>query len=38
MISGRDGELSTAIMESIGNTIDQYGFELISVKQTSGSS
>jgi len=32
VISGRDGELSTAIMESIGNTIDQYGFELISVE------
>lgn len=30
VISGRDGELSAAIMENIGNSLGQYGIELIS--------
>lgn len=30
VISGRDGELSTAIMENIGNSLEQYGIELLS--------
>lgn len=29
VISGRDGELSTAIIANIGNTLDQYGIELL---------
>lgn len=29
VISGRDGELSEAIMSNIGNTLDQYGIELL---------
>lgn len=29
VISGRDGELSTAIINNIGNTLDQYGIELL---------
>lgn len=32
VISGRDGELSDAIMNSIGTTMDQYGIHLISVE------
>lgn len=30
VISGRDGELSQAIISNIGNTLDQYGIELLS--------
>ena len=30
VISGRDGELSAAIVDNIGNTLDQYGIELLS--------
>lgn len=30
VISGRDGELSAAIIANIGNTLDQYGIELLS--------
>lgn len=30
VISGRDGELSDAIIKNIGNTLDQYGIELLS--------
>ena len=30
VISGRDGELSAAIVENIGDTLDQYGIELLS--------
>lgn len=30
VISGRDGELSAAIINNIGNTLDQYGIELLS--------
>lgn len=30
VISGRDGALSTAIVENIGNTLEQYGIELLS--------
>ena len=29
VISGRDGELSLAVMDSIGNTLSQYGIELL---------
>lgn len=29
VISGRDGELSAAIIENIGDTLDQYGIELL---------
>ena len=29
VISGRDGELSAAIIENIGNSLDQYGIELL---------
>lgn len=29
VISGRDGELSAAIIENIGSTLDQYGIELL---------
>jgi len=32
VISGRDGELDEAYMESIGNTMDNYGIRLISVE------
>ncbi len=32
VISGRDGELNEAFMESIGKTMEQYGIELISVE------
>lgn len=32
VISGRDGELSIAFMDKIGNTMNQYGIELISVE------
>lgn len=32
VISGRDGSLNQAFMDSIGNTMDQYGIELISVE------
>ena len=30
VISGRDGELSTAIIDNIGTSLDQYGIELLS--------
>lgn len=30
VISGRDGALSTAIVDNIGNTLEQYGIELLS--------
>lgn len=30
VISGRDGELSAAVMENIGDALDQYGIELLS--------
>ncbi len=30
VISGRDGALSAAIVDNIGNTLDQYGIELLS--------
>lgn len=30
VISGRDGELSAAVIANIGNTLDQYGIELLS--------
>jgi len=30
VISGRDGKLSAAIVSNIGNTLDQYGIELLS--------
>ncbi len=30
VISGRDGELSAAIVSNIGNSLDQYGIELLS--------
>lgn len=30
VISGRDGELSDAVIANIGNTLDQYGIELLS--------
>ena len=30
VISGRDGELSAAVMDNIGDTLDQYGIELLS--------
>lgn len=29
VISGRDGELSAAVIENIGNSLDQYGIELL---------
>lgn len=29
VISGRDGQLSAAVMESIGDSLDQYGIELL---------
>jgi membrane protease subunit HflC len=32
VISGRDGELNEAFMEYIGDTMDQYGIEIISVE------
>lgn len=32
VISGRDGELTEAIMDSIGDTMNQYGIELITVE------
>jgi len=32
VISGRDGELSKAIMANIGTTMNQYGIELLSVE------
>ncbi len=32
VISGRDGELASAIKANIGNTMDQYGIELIAVE------
>ncbi len=32
VVSGRDGELSASIMKYIGDTMDQYGIELISVE------
>lgn len=30
VISGRDGELSAAVIDNIGNTLDQYGIKLLS--------
>lgn len=35
VISGRDGELTAAIMNNIGNTLDQYGIELLAVETKS---
>lgn len=35
VISGRDGELTAAIMDNIGNTLDQYGIELLAVETKS---
>lgn len=35
VISGRDGELTAAIMDHIGNTLDQYGIELLAVETKS---
>lgn len=35
VISGRDGELTAAIMTNIGNTLDQYGIELLAVETKS---
>jgi membrane protease subunit HflC len=32
VITGRDGELSRTIMNQIGNTMDQYGIDLLSVE------
>lgn len=32
VISGRDGELADAIKEGVGDTLDQYGIELIAVE------
>lgn len=32
VISGRDGELSAAVLASIGNSLDQYGIELLAFK------
>ncbi len=32
VISGRDGELSQAIMENIGNSMEQYGIRLLAVE------
>lgn len=32
VISGRDGELNAAFMKDIGNSMDQYGIELITVE------
>ena len=35
VISGRDGELTAAIMTNIGDTLDQYGIELLAVETKS---
>jgi len=35
VISGRDGELTAAIMANIGNTLTQYGIELLAVETKS---
>lgn len=35
VISGRDGELTAAIMANIGDTLDQYGIELLAVETKS---
>ncbi len=35
VISGRDGELAAAIMENIGDTLTQYGIEILSVETKS---
>lgn len=35
VISGRDGELTAAIMDNIGNTLTQYGIELLAVETKS---
>lgn len=35
VISGRDGELAAAIMENIGDTLSQYGIELLAVETKS---
>lgn len=35
VISGRDGELTAAIMDNIGDTLDQYGIELLAVETKS---
>lgn len=35
VISGRDGELTAAIMENIGNTLEQYGIKLLAVETKS---
>ena len=35
VISGRDGELAKAIQDNIGNTLEQYGIELLAVETKS---
>lgn len=35
VISGRDGELAAAIVENIGNTLEQYGIKLLAVETKS---
>lgn len=35
VISGRDGELAAAIVNNIGNTLEQYGIELLAVETKS---
>ncbi len=35
VISGRDGELTAAIMDNIGNTLEQYGVKLLAVETKS---
>lgn len=35
VISGRDGELTAAIMDNIGNTLSQYGIQLLAVETKS---
>lgn len=35
VISGRDGELTSAIMENIGDTLEQYGIKLLAVETKS---
>lgn len=35
VISGRDGELTAAIMDNIGDTLEQYGIELLAVETKS---
>lgn len=35
VISGRDGELAAAIMDNVGNTLDQYGIGLLAIETKS---